>query len=130
MIEEARRKKAEFVATMKGQSIDVITKLMHAKERQVKILKEGISDMIVKLKTLEEMVDRRRRLTINLRSAMFRQVSRNFTSEMENCHLDAQLNIEYKLKSIEIKARAKAVMNEGNGHSLARKDLLSLSGGE
>jgi len=113
---------------MKGQSIDAITKLMHAKERQVKILKEGISDMIVKLKTLEEMVDRRRRLTINLRSAMFRQVSRNFTSEMENCNLDAKLSIQYKHKSIEIFAKPRSGITEGP--TVDARDLTSLSGGE
>merc|ERR550532_277168 len=104
MIEEARRKKAEFMETMKGQTIEEIEKQMAIKERQVKMLTEGISELTDQLRKLEEMVDRRRRLTIKLRSAMFRQVSRNFTSEMENCNLEAKLSIEYKHKSIEIYA--------------------------
>merc|ERR1719219_2124535 len=113
---------------MKGQKIEDVQKSMASKDRQVKALREGISDLTEKLARLEEMVDRRRRLTIKLRSAMFRQVSRNFTSEMENCNLDAKLTIEYKHKSIEISAKPYNGNNESS--EVDARDLSSLSGGE
>jgi len=128
MIEEARRKKAEFMETMKGQTIEDIEKQMAIKERQVKMLTEGISELTDQLRKLEEMVDRRRRLTIKLRSAMFRQVSRNFTTEMENCNLDAKMQIEYKNKSIEIYAKPRT--SENGCLIVEPMSLSTLSGGE
>merc|ERR1712083_41113 len=59
---------------------------------------------------------------------MFRQMGRNFTTEMENCNLDAKMQIEYKNKSIEIYAKPQSGITQGS--TADARDLATLSGGE
>ena len=116
---EYEKQEKEFLSSIDGQSYDDIRQRKCKKRRQVDALETFINCQDRNLEHVTNMVEKRKKFFITMRSTAMRSISRDFTKQMDLHNLEGKLTPHYKMAMLDVDVRPKKVSAEDRaGHLL------------
>jgi len=109
---EFQQQEKEFLSSVNGQSFECINRRKCLKEKQIKKLENFVNLQQSNLNQLNNMVQKRRKFFITMRSRSMREISRDFTRQMDLHNLEGKLTPDYKTRLIDVDVRPKQLLEQ------------------
>lgn len=104
---EYEKQEKQFLNSVKGQSYEDFQLRKCKKGRQVQDLDDFVSLQTRNLDQVKNMVQKRKKFFVTMRSMSMRLISRNFCQQMDMHNLEGKLTPHYKLQMLDVNVRPK-----------------------
>ena len=134
---EYDKQEQEFLSSVNGQSYEAIRDQKCSKKRLVEQLQNFVNFQETNIQQVINMVQKRKKFFITMRSTSLRGISRKFTEYMERHNLHGTLIPDYRNRLLAVHVRPKMGVDKNGDNEVEAGEsqanyfsLVSLSGGE